>query len=152
MGSGGSLCGTARVLKERCPGLRVVGVDCAGSVLFGQADVPQRLQSGLGNSLHPRNLDLSVIDEAHWLSDAEAFTSTLELAREQGIFAGNTSGSVYRVMRMVAEGPGRAPAWSGSSPTGATATPTPSTAGVLVGAWARRGALRRRTAPSDRSG
>lgn len=103
VGSGGSLCGTSRALREECPDLRVVGVDSVGSVLFGQPDWPQRLQSGLGNSLHPPNLDPAVIDEVHWLSDAEAFTATRELANEQKLFAGNTSGSVYRVLRHLAE-------------------------------------------------
>lgn len=98
VGSGGSLCGTARALRETLPDLTVVGVDAVGSVLFGQPDMPSRLQSGLGNSLLPKNLDRRLIDEVHWLNDAEAFESTRALAREQQIFAGNTSGSVYRVL------------------------------------------------------
>lgn len=98
VGSGGSLCGTARALRESLPALHVVGVDCVGSSLFGQPDVPQRLQSGLGNSLLPANLDRSLIDEVHWLNDHEAFAATWDLAREQQIFGGNTSGSVYRVL------------------------------------------------------
>ncbi|MFE3579018.1 pyridoxal-phosphate dependent enzyme [Streptomyces vinaceus] len=98
VGSGGSLCGTARALRERLPALHVVGVDCVGSALFGQPDVPQRLQSGLGNSLLPKNLDRTLVDEVHWLNDHEAFAATWDLAREQQIFGGNTSGSVYRVL------------------------------------------------------
>jgi cysteine synthase/biotin carboxylase len=103
VGSGGSLCGTSRVLREWMPGLRVVGVDCVGSVLFDQPDWPKRLQSGLGNSLHPKNLDRSLIDEIHWLSDAEAFGAARDLAREEKVFAGNTSGSVYRILSATAE-------------------------------------------------
>jgi cysteine synthase A len=102
VGSGGSLCGTARALRRRLPGLRVVGVDSVGSVLFGQPDVPGRLQSGLGNSLLPKNLDRRIVDEVHWLNDREAFESTRALAREQQLFAGNTSGSVYRVLTYLA--------------------------------------------------
>ncbi|MGW7100138.1 pyridoxal-phosphate dependent enzyme [Streptomyces sp. NPDC054838] len=98
VGSGGSLCGTARALRETVPGLKVVGVDAVGSMLFGQPDRPTRLQSGLGNSLLPKNLDRRSIDEVHWLNDREAFESARALAREQQIFAGNTSGSVYRVL------------------------------------------------------
>ncbi|SDN74055.1 cysteine synthase A [Streptomyces sp. cf386] len=98
VGSGGSLCGTARVLRRTLPELRVIGVDSVGSALFGQPDLPGRRQSGLGNSLVPENLDRTVIDEVHWLNDREAFSSTRELAREQQIFAGNTSGSVYRLL------------------------------------------------------
>ncbi|MGA5063616.1 pyridoxal-phosphate dependent enzyme [Streptomyces exfoliatus] len=102
VGSGGSLCGTGRALRRTLPDLRVVGVDSVGSTLFDQPDRPGRLQSGLGNSLHPNNLDRTVIDEIHWLNDREAFTATRELAREQQVFAGNTSGSVYHVLRHLA--------------------------------------------------
>ncbi|MBD0693874.1 pyridoxal-phosphate dependent enzyme [Streptomyces sp. CBMA123] len=102
VGSGGSLCGTSRALLERFPELKVVGVDAVGSVLFGQPDVPTRRQGGLGNSLHPDNIDYRLIDEVHWLSDDEAFAATRALAREQKIFAGNTSGSVYRVLTHLA--------------------------------------------------
>ncbi|MFE1554093.1 pyridoxal-phosphate dependent enzyme [Streptomyces sp. NPDC058734] len=103
VGSGGSLCGTSRVLRESVPDLYVVGVDCVGSVLFGQPDRPKRLQSGLGNSLHPKNLDHALIDEVHWLNDREAFAATRDLAREEKLFAGNTSGSVYRVLGAMAD-------------------------------------------------
>ncbi|GAA2393262.1 pyridoxal-phosphate dependent enzyme [Streptomyces coeruleofuscus] len=102
VGSGGSLCGTARALRRHNPDLYVVGVDCVGSALFGQPDRPGRLQSGLGNSLQPANLDASLLDEVHWLNDHEAFAATHELAHDQQIFAGNTSGSVYQVLRYLA--------------------------------------------------
>ncbi|GAA2003266.1 pyridoxal-phosphate dependent enzyme [Catenulispora subtropica] len=103
VGSGGSLCGTSRALLERFPELRVVGVDCVGSVLFAQPDVPTRKQSGLGNSLYPGNIDYRLFDEVHWLSDDEAFAAAHALAREQKIFAGNTSGSVYRILTHLAK-------------------------------------------------
>jgi S-sulfo-L-cysteine synthase (3-phospho-L-serine-dependent) len=102
VGSGGSLCGSTRALRRSVPRLRSVGVDCVGSTLFDQPDYPRRLQSGLGNSLLPHNLDRGLIDEVHWLNDHEAFAATRALAREQQIFAGNTSGSVYRVLTEVA--------------------------------------------------
>ncbi|GAB4194112.1 MAG: S-sulfocysteine synthase CysK2 [Roseiflexaceae bacterium] len=102
VGSGGSLCGTARELRRRNPYLRVVAVDAAGSVIFGQPDQPSRRQGGLGNSLVPPNVDPSVIDEIHWLNDSEAFAATLELMRTEKIFAGNSSGSVYQVARWLA--------------------------------------------------
>jgi cysteine synthase len=107
VGSGGSLCGTARALRRELPGLWVVGIDCVGSALFGQPDRPTRLQSGLGNSLVPGNLDLGQINEVHWLSDREAFEASTRLAAEQGIFGGNTSGSAYRVLTYLARQAGR---------------------------------------------
>jgi len=99
VGSGGSLCGTARALRAHLPALRVVAVDCTGSMIFGQPDRPQRLQSGLGNSMQAPNVDYDVIDEVHWLADDEAFAATRRLALEQQLFAGNSSGSVYQVLR-----------------------------------------------------
>ncbi|EEK72191.1 Pyridoxal-phosphate dependent enzyme [Bacillus mycoides] len=102
VGSGGSLSGSARALKYYNQDLQVVAVDAAGSVIFGQPDCPNRLQGGLGNSLIASNVDFSVIDDVHWLNDQEAFAATLQLARDEQIFAGNSSGSVYAVSRWLA--------------------------------------------------
>ncbi|QPQ32765.1 cysteine synthase family protein [Lysinibacillus sp. JNUCC 51] len=99
VGSGGSLCGTAKALKKRNPNIKVVGVDAIGSSIFLQNDNPKRLQSGLGNSIQPKNVDHSLIDYVHWLNDEEAFNWTRELASQEKIFAGNSSGSVYAVSR-----------------------------------------------------
>ncbi|MBA3468401.1 MAG: cysteine synthase family protein [Herpetosiphonaceae bacterium] len=104
VGSGGSLCGTARALRtQQAAPLRVIGLDAVGSFIFGQPDRPTRLQSGLGNSLIPANVDFSVIDEVHWLSDEEAFAATHELVRHEKIFAGNSSGSTYAVARWLGQ-------------------------------------------------
>jgi S-sulfo-L-cysteine synthase (3-phospho-L-serine-dependent) len=94
VGSGGSLCGTARVLRGEIPDLRVVAVDAVGSALFHQPD-RRRLQSGHGNSIIPGNIDYSIVDEVHWVSDAEAFNACRELARREAIFAGGSSGAAY---------------------------------------------------------
>jgi cysteine synthase A len=108
VGSGGSLCGTARALKRRLPDLRVVAVDAVGSCLFHQP-LKKRLQSGHGNNIVPGNLDYQAIDEVHWLADGEAFLGCRELARREGIFAGGSSGAVYIVASWIASqlGPGR---------------------------------------------
>lgn len=97
VGSGGSLCGTAKSMRKYNPNLLVVAVDSVGSVLFNQPDNPHRLQSGLGNSILPGNVDHDVIDMIHWLNDKESFTATRLLASRENIFAGNSSGSVYMV-------------------------------------------------------
>jgi cysteine synthase A len=99
VGSGGSLCGAARALKKWNKDLRVVAVDAVGSVIFDQPDIPGRLQGGHGNSVVPQNVDFSVIDEVHWLSDDECFAATLELARHEKVFAGNSSGASYFIAR-----------------------------------------------------
>lgn len=102
VGSGGSLCGTARTLRGEIPDLRVIAVDAVGSALFHQPD-RRRLQSGHGNSIIPGNLDYTVIDEVHWVTDSEAFHACRELARREGIFAGGSSGAAYVAASWVAE-------------------------------------------------
>lgn len=103
VGSGGSLCGTARALKAVNPFLKVIAVDAIGSSIFCETDNPYRLQSGLGNSIQPANVDQSLIDEIHWLNDEEAFNWTRELAFAEQIFAGNSSGSVYAVSHWLSQ-------------------------------------------------
>ncbi|MDN4524095.1 cysteine synthase family protein [Fictibacillus fluitans] len=101
VGSGGSISGTARELKRYNPACKVIAVDATGSVIFGQPDRPARLQGGIGNSLVAGNVDFSLIDEVHWLNDHEAFAATINLAKNEKIFAGNSSGSVYAVARWI---------------------------------------------------
>lgn len=102
VGSGGSLSGAAQTLKKYNPNLKVVAVDAVGSVIFGQPDQPGRLQGGLGNSLIAPNVHFNIIDEVHWLNDEEAFNATLQLAYQEQIFAGNSSGSAYHVAKWLA--------------------------------------------------
>jgi len=92
VGSGGSLCGMSRVMKQINPSLRSVGVDTNGSVLFGQPD-SHRLLRGLGNSIIPKNLDYSLIDEVHWVTPECAFNAARRLHREKTLFMGPTSGA-----------------------------------------------------------
>jgi cysteine synthase len=63
VGSGGSMCGTTRALREHTPQTRAIGVDSHRSMLLGQPDGPRQLR-GIGNSLWPANLDYTVFDEA----------------------------------------------------------------------------------------
>jgi cysteine synthase len=102
VGSGGSLCGSARALRRELTDLRVIAVDAIGSALFHQPD-RKRLQSGHGNSIVPGNIDYSIIDDVHWVSDGEAFNGCRELARREGIFGGGSSGAAYVVASWVAE-------------------------------------------------
>lgn len=102
VGSGGSLCGTARSLRRELPNLRVVAVDAVGSALFHQPD-RRRLQSGHGNSIVPGNIDYRTLDEVHWVADGEAFNACRELARREGIFGGGSAGAAYLVASWVAE-------------------------------------------------
>ncbi|WP_369359702.1 cysteine synthase family protein [Streptomyces sp. cg2] len=94
VGSGGSMCGTVRGLREHTPQTRAVGVDTHRSVLFGQPD-GHRLLRGLGNSLWPANLDHAVFDEVHWCTAAEAYSATRRLHARHALFQGPTSGAAY---------------------------------------------------------
>lgn len=96
VGSGGSMCGTTRYLRQGCPDLVSIGVDTNYSVLFGQDDGPRALR-GLGNSLMPANLDHAQFDEVHWLGAGDAYAATRELHRRHALFMGPTAGAAYLV-------------------------------------------------------
>lgn len=96
VGSGASTCGTVKALREIDPSIRLAGVDTFGSVLFGLPLGSRRLR-GLGNSIHPNNLDHTCFDQVHWVSPAEAFASTRRLHAQYGLFCGPTSGAAFMV-------------------------------------------------------
>ena len=96
VGSGGSMCGTTRSLRQANPDLVSIGIDTHRSVLFGQPD-GHRVLRGLGNSLLPGNLDHTQFDEVHWLGAADTFTATRWLHRSRALFMGPTSGASYLV-------------------------------------------------------
>ncbi|MET9554806.1 cysteine synthase family protein [Streptomyces sp. NPDC006645] len=102
VGSGGSMCGTVRGLREHTPHTRAIGVDTHRSVLFGLPDGTRELR-GLGNSLWPGNLDHSAFDEVHWCSAGDAYRSTRALHAEHALFQGPTSGAAYLVARWWAD-------------------------------------------------
>jgi len=98
VGSGGSMCGTARGLRGRGCDVAAIGVDTPGSVLFGQPDEVRELR-GLGNSVLPANLDHTVFDEVHWCPAGEAYRQTRRLHRRHALFHGPTSGAAMAVAR-----------------------------------------------------
>lgn len=103
IGTGGSLCGTARALKNHNSSVKVAAVEPKGSVIFGGPDGPY-FQSGTGNpgSVEiAKNVDRSVIDENHWASDKEAFNTARFLARNMGILVGGSAGGVvYKAIEL----------------------------------------------------
>lgn len=96
VGTGGSLCGTGRVLRERIPDLKIIGVEPVGSVNFGGDEAPYH-QSGTGTPEVGEicdTLDYSLIDEGIKAGDAEAFETCRYLARNFGILIGGSAGGV----------------------------------------------------------
>ncbi len=102
MGTGGTISGTARYLKEQNPGVKVVGVDILGSLLYETwklGRVPEDPHpktykiEGIGEDFLPSTLDLSLIDEVVQVDDRASFLMARRLVSEEGIFAGGSSGS-----------------------------------------------------------
>lgn len=96
IGTGGSLCGTGRVLRKANPDLKIIAVDTHRSALFGQPVGP-RLLRGLGNSIIPKNVDHELIDEVHWVGALPAFREMRRLFQDDGLFMGPTSGAAALV-------------------------------------------------------
>jgi cysteine synthase A len=93
VGTGGTLCGTGRALKQLNPAIRVVGVEPASSpVLQGKAPAPHAIQ-GIGANFIPANYDASVVDEVMGVTDEEAFNAARTLAQTEGLLVGISSGA-----------------------------------------------------------
>jgi cystathionine beta-synthase len=108
LGSGGTMTGCGRFLKERNPAVRNVGVDPVGSVfhaLFqtGKLGQPRAWKvEGIGADGPSGALDLSVLDDVRQVTDAQAFATARRLVREEGILAGGSSGAAVHVALQVA--------------------------------------------------
>ncbi|MFJ5938501.1 PLP-dependent cysteine synthase family protein [Streptomyces cinereoruber] len=108
VGTGGSLCGTGRFLRERIPDLRIVGVEPEGSVLFGGKGAPYH-QSGTGtpegSEIGPV-VDYELIDRGLKVGDAEAFETCRFLARNFGLLVGGSAGGVvYKALEQAQSAP-----------------------------------------------
>src|SRR5215467_789972 len=109
VGTGGTITGVARYLKEKNSKIQIIGADPVGSIfaeMFKSGHKPQAQPyklEGIGQDEMPANVDFSVIDEIHPVSDREAFLSTRQLARHEGIFAGGSAGAALCAALRTAE-------------------------------------------------
>ncbi len=110
-GTGGTISGIARFLKEKNPNIRILGVDAYGSVLkkyhetkeFDEKEIyPYRIE-GLGKNLIPTATDFDVIDHFMKVSDEDSAHTTREIAKTEGLFVGYTSGAALQAVKQYAE-------------------------------------------------
>ncbi|MGA2080918.1 MAG: cysteine synthase family protein [Holophaga sp.] len=110
MGTGGTVGGVGRFLKEKSPRARIIAVDVVGSVFteYFRCGTPgtsaSYLLEGLGDEFIIGCADFEVIDEMVQVSDREAFLGARELARREGILVGGSSGAVLAALRRIAPG------------------------------------------------
>ncbi len=101
VGTGGTISGAGRYLKEKNPDIKVWGIDTYGSVfkkyketgVFDKDEIYPYITEGIGEDFLPENVDFSVIDHFEKVTDKEAALMTREIARKEGIFAGNSTGA-----------------------------------------------------------
>jgi len=101
VGTGGTICGAGKYLKEKNPNIQILGIDTYGSVfkkyketgIFDQNEIYPYITEGIGEDFLPKNVDFSIIDHFEKVTDKDAALMTREIARKEGIFAGNSAGS-----------------------------------------------------------
>jgi len=101
VGTGGTISGTGRYLKEQNPAIKVWGIDTYGSVfkkyketgILDKNEIYPYITEGIGEDFLPKNVDFDIIDRFEKVTDKDAALMTREIARKEGIFAGNSAGS-----------------------------------------------------------
>jgi cystathionine beta-synthase len=101
VGTGGTICGTGKYLKEKNPNIKIWGIDTYGSVfkkfketgIFDKDEIYPYITEGIGEDFLPKNVDFSLIDHFEKVTDKDAAIYTREIPRKEGIFVGNSAGA-----------------------------------------------------------
>ncbi len=101
VGTGGTISGTGKYLKEQNSNIKVLGIDTYGSVfkkyketgVFDKNEIYPYITEGIGEDFLPKNVDFNIIDHFEKVTDKDAAIMTRRIAREEGIFAGNSAGA-----------------------------------------------------------
>lgn len=104
VGTGGTISGVGKYLKEKNPNIKIWGIDTYGSVFkkyhetgeFDENEIYPYITEGIGEDILPKNVDFSIIDRFEKVTDKDAAIYTRKLAREEGIFVGNSAGSAIK--------------------------------------------------------
>ena len=98
MGTGGTITGTAKALKERNPDIKVIGADPVGSIFSG-GEAGQYLVEGIGYDFWPQVFEPGIVDEMFTITDKESFAEARRLAKDEGLLAGGSTGTVLASTR-----------------------------------------------------
>jgi|TARA_B110000908_G_C10260411_1_gene458797 cystathionine beta-synthase len=111
VGTGGTVSGVGKYLKEQNPDIKIWGIDTYGSVfkkyhetgIFDKNEIYPYITEGIGEDILPENVDFSIIDGFTKVTDKDAAVYTRRIAKEEGIFVGNSAGSAVKGLLQLKE-------------------------------------------------
>jgi cystathionine beta-synthase len=111
VGTGGTITGTGKYLKEKNPNVKIWGIDTYGSIfkkyketgIFDKNEIYPYVTEGIGEDFLPENVDFSIIDHFEKVTDKDAALMTREISRKEGIFVGNSAGAAMAGLMQMAD-------------------------------------------------